>query len=183
MRMHFFNRHVRDIVIILEEGNLPYPRCPQCNILVPWRALNGRHHATAQCAKGAERKRRQIAEAELRDSTERAFEVYGKLLETVLAFKYLGQVMTAGDDELPAVAGNLLKARKSWGHLLRILIREGADARVSGNFSKAVVQAVLLFRAETWVLTPRMERALESFQHGAVRRITKRQPRRRGYGR
>ena len=28
MRMHFFNRHVRDIVIILEEGNLPHPRCP-----------------------------------------------------------------------------------------------------------------------------------------------------------
>ena len=54
MRMHFFNRHVRDIVIILEEGNLPHPRCPQCNMLVPWRALNISHHATAQCAKGAE---------------------------------------------------------------------------------------------------------------------------------
>ena len=27
MRMHFCSRHVRDIVIILEEGNLPHPRC------------------------------------------------------------------------------------------------------------------------------------------------------------
>ena len=26
MRMHFCSRHVRDIVIILEEGNLPHPR-------------------------------------------------------------------------------------------------------------------------------------------------------------
>ena len=26
MRMHFFNRHVRDIVIILEEGNPSLPR-------------------------------------------------------------------------------------------------------------------------------------------------------------
>ena len=27
-RMNFFNRHVRDILIILEEGNLPHPQCP-----------------------------------------------------------------------------------------------------------------------------------------------------------
>ena len=47
MRMHFCNQHVRDIVIILEEGNPPHSRCSRCNMLVPWRALNGRHHATA----------------------------------------------------------------------------------------------------------------------------------------
>ena len=27
MRMHFCSRNVRDIVIILEEGNLSHPRC------------------------------------------------------------------------------------------------------------------------------------------------------------
>ena len=32
---------------------------------------------------------------------------------------------------------------------------------MSGTFFKAVVQQVLLFGAETWVLTPRIERALE----------------------
>ena len=74
MRMHFCTRNFRDIVIILEEGNLPYPKCSRCEKRVPWRALNGRHHATAMCKKGAERKRRRMAEAELRDSTERDFE-------------------------------------------------------------------------------------------------------------
>ena len=76
------------------------------------------------------------------------------------------------------VAGKLGKARKSWGRLKRILSREGADKRVSGNFFKAVVQQVLLFGAETWVVTPRMERTLSSFMHGVARRITGRQPRR-----
>ena len=47
-----------------------------------------------------------------------------------------------------------------------------------GNFFKAVVQQVLLFGAETWVATPRMEWELSSFIHGAARRITGRQPRR-----
>ena len=92
MQMHFFNRHVRDIVIILEEGNLHHPRCPQCDMLVTWRSLNGRHHANAQWKRGVERKRRRMVEAEFRESTERDFEDYGKPLETVSTFKYLGRV-------------------------------------------------------------------------------------------
>ena len=72
--------------------------------------------------------------------------------------------MTAGDDDWPAVVDNLQKARKSWGRLLWILIREGEDPKVLGHFFKAVTQAVLLFGAYTWVLTSRMERALSSFQ-------------------
>ena len=130
------------------------------------------------CRKGAERKRRRIAEEELRDSMERAFEAYGKPIDTVIKFKYLGRVMTAGDDDCPAVAGNLINVWKSWGRLTKIFIREVADMKVSGNFFKAVVQQVLLVGAETWVLTPRIERALEIFMHGAARRITGRQPRR-----
>ena len=42
-------------MVILEEGNLPHPRCPLCDMLVPWRALNGTqkflegfHHCAAR---------------------------------------------------------------------------------------------------------------------------------------
>ena len=49
-------------MIILEEVNLPHPWFPWCYILLPWRALNGRRIATAQCSKGAERNRRRMAE-------------------------------------------------------------------------------------------------------------------------
>ena len=48
---------------------------------------------------------------------------------------------------------------------------------MSGNFFKAVVQQVLLFGAETWVVSPMIERALSAFIHGAARRLTGRQPR------
>ena len=82
-----------------DEGTPPHPRCAQCNILVPWRALNGRHPATFQCARGADRKRQQIAEAETRESSERAFEAYGEPLEKVKTFRYLGRVLTAGDND------------------------------------------------------------------------------------
>ena len=66
------------------------------------------------------------------------------------------------------MVGNLEKSKNIWGWLSRILNREGTDSKVLGRFSKAVIQAVLLFGAETWVLTPRMERSLSSFQHRVV---------------
>ena len=62
MRVHFWCRHVRDVVIILEEGNLPHTRCSRCNMLVPWRSLNGIYNSTAVCRSGAERKRRRLEE-------------------------------------------------------------------------------------------------------------------------
>ena len=75
------------------------------------------------CRSGAVKKRRRATETEIRESTEREFEAYGGQLEAVDSFTYLGSVMTAGDDDWPAVAGNLKKARKSWGRLNRILTR------------------------------------------------------------
>ena len=173
---------MRDTIIILEEGNLPHPRCENCDMFVPWRALNGRHKSTMMCKSGAERKRRRLAEAEIRESTEMAFEVYGKQIESVPRFTYLGRVMTAGDDDWPEVEGDLAKARKSWGRLQGVLRREGATPRISGNFFKAIVQQVLLFGAETWVVTPKMDQALSGFLHGAARRLTGRQARRENDG-
>ena len=182
MWVHLLHRHVLDTVVILEEGNPSHPQCTRCEMLVPRRALKVRHPDTAQCARGADWKRRRIADTDPRESLKRAFEAYGDTLENVAAFRYLGWVLTAGKDEWLAVVGNLGKARKSWGRLSRILIREGAYLKVLGHFYKTVAQAVLRFGAETWVLTPRMERAMGSFQHRVARWIIGRQPRIRGMG-
>ena len=119
MRVHFWRSHERDTVIILEEGNLLYPRCDNCDMLVPWRALNGRHKDTAMYRSRVEQKRRRLAEAEIRESMERAFEAYGEQLESFPRFTYLGRVMTAGDNDWPVVEGNLKNARRRWGRLQR----------------------------------------------------------------
>ena len=137
----------------------------------------GRHRGTAQCAKGAERKRRRLAKTETRENLERAFHAYRKPMEAVSEFRYLGRLLTATDDNWPAVAGNIKKARRSWGRLARVLGREGADPKVSRTFYTDVTQQVLLFGAETWVLTRKMESALEDFQGRVARNLTGRQPR------
>ena len=62
--------------------------------------------------------------------------------------------------------------------MARILGREGAGPKVSRMFYIAVKQQVLLFGAESWVLTGKMEAALDAFQGRVARRLTVRIPRR-----
>ena len=112
----------------------------------------------------------------MRESAERAFQAYGRPLATVTLLKYLRQVMAMAYDNWTVVVGTLWKAQKIWAQMGRILVWEGAFPRVLGVFFKAVVQAVLLFGSETWVLTPRMGRDLGSFQNRVARRITGRPP-------
>ena len=97
-------------------------------------------------------------------------------MRAVTDFRYLGRVLTDTDDDWPAVAGNIRKARASWGRLVRVLGREGADPKVSRSFYTAVTQQILLFGAESWVLTKNMESALDTFQGRVARRLTGRQP-------
>ena len=156
MRVHFVHRHILNTVVMMEERNSPHPRCARCDMQVPRRALNGRHPGTAQCLKGVERKRRRLEETETRENSERAFEAYGTLIESVTEFKYLGRILTATDNDWPAVVGNLGKARRSWGRLSRVLGIEGADPMVLQEFYIAVTQSVLLFGLEMWVVTARM---------------------------
>ena len=99
MWVHFLHRHVHDTVVILEEGNLPLPRCPQCDLQVSRKALNGRHLETNQCKQGAERKLRRLAAAEVENTSEKAFHAYGNKMRAVTEFRYLGRVMTNTDDD------------------------------------------------------------------------------------
>ena len=103
-------------------------------------------------------------------------------MEAVTEFRYLGRLLTATDDDWPAVAGNIKKARRSWGWMAQVLGREGADPKASRTFYIAMTQQVLLYGAETWVLTKKMESALDAFQGRAARNLTGRQPRHRRDG-
>ena len=69
------------------------------------------------------------------------------------------------------VVRNLSQARSVWKRMNRIPSREGLEPWVSGFFFEAMVQAVLLFDLETWVVTPRMGRALGGFQDHVARRL------------
>ena len=81
------------------------------------------------------------------------FTAYGQELEQVDMFKYLGRLLAMDDNDMPAVQANLKKARGVWSRLSKLLRGETTNPRVCGMFYKAVVQSVLLYGSETWVVS------------------------------
>ena len=141
-------------------------------MLVPHQSLNVSHNGTAHCKKGAEQKQRRLASEEEREVTLRSLSVYGLPLNVVTSFKYLERVISMLDDDWMTVIRNILKARTVWWIMSKILSREGVRPRVSVFFFKSIIQLVLLFDADSWVVTPHMVWDLRGFQDYMTRRLT-----------
>ena len=88
----------------------------------------------------------------------------------------MGRVLATEDNDWPSVVRNLRHARQKWARLTHILIREGSDAQTLGQIYLVVVQSLLIYGSDTWVLTPRMKRVLGGFHHRVDLRLTGRQP-------
>ena len=108
-------------------------------MLVPWADLNGHHPNTAQCNKVEERKRRRLVEEDFRSGTERNFREYIHPLTMVKAFKYLGRILSALEDNWQEMVDNLSKAWNKWDFISRIMGKEGEYLQTPGNFFKAMV--------------------------------------------
>ena len=76
-------------IVILEEGNQPYPRCPQCDIFLSQKALNGQNLSKDFFLQVTERKRYHLAEEEAREEAEALIKSYGTPLTPVTSFKYI----------------------------------------------------------------------------------------------
>ena len=87
------------------------------------------------------------------------------------AFKCLVRILDQSYYNWPAVLCNVGKARQVCSRMGKMLRREGPEPRVSAMFYWAVVQAVLLFGVETWVLSEAMSRKLEGINMGFLRQI------------
>ena len=116
-------------------------------------------------------KRWRLVVADTEEQMRIVFFVYGTPLMAVPSFKHLGHIIFSTDDICTEVDLNLQWVQGKWGRIVSILGREGADKRTAGKFYVVVVQAVLLFGSETWVVTPRLGKALAGFHHQAVHRM------------
>ena len=99
-------------------------------------------------------------------------------LERVDMFRYLGRLLAGNNNDWPAVHHNLVKARRRWGMLSRVLINTGVAPKVVGLFYKVICQSVLLYACETWVMTNSMLETLRGFHHTVARQIANRRARR-----
>jgi hypothetical protein len=170
LRRHFAVRHPADLVSTPRD-RCP-PKCDRCGLQVTLAQRMGGHEDTKQCAEGeAQRVQHEAAATSIKALGER-FTAYNEELERVEVFKYLGRLLAFDDNDAQAIRANLMKARKVWSRVSRVLRAENASPRVCGMFYKATVQAVLLFGSETWNLSPSTMKCLEGFHLKAARRLT-----------
>ena len=80
------------------------------------------------------------------------------------------------DNNWAAVIVNLQKAHKRWDRMSQILRLEGMDAQTLDSFYLTIVQAVLIFSADTWVGTLIIGRLVGEFHHRLARQILGKQP-------
>ena len=71
-----------------------------------------------------------------------------------------------------AVYQKLKKVWRQWGMIAMVLMNTGATMRALGVMYKEVVQLVLLYVSESWVLTGEMLKILKGFHHRVARWIT-----------
>ena len=141
-----------------------------------------RHYTSKECSIGVERKQQREAAVTSALALRQQFSVHGDVLERVEVFKYLGRLLAQDDDDIQAIRAQLRKARATWARVGQVLRSENASPRVAAKFYKAVVQAVLLYGSETWVLSPTALARLEGFHIRAAYRMAKRNRPRRGPG-
>jgi hypothetical protein len=175
MHDHFSCRHMLDTLTILEEG--PRVRCPNCRKFLS--KLTQRHLNSGMChlqtaRHKAEEQRRQ--QAALEGTAQ--FYIGDNLIQLVSVFEYLGRWLSNDDTDTTAVSKNLKKARLRWGRIRRLLSRQDASPRTMARFYLAIIQSILLFGSETWVLSQRDLQRLESFHAKCARQMAHRYIRR-----
>ena len=79
------------------------------------------------------------------------------------------------DNYWPAAIINIQKAQRSSDQLLGIMGWEGVNEQILESFYLAIVQAVLLFDAETWVVYPHIGRVLGGLHHRSEQWISGKQ--------
>jgi hypothetical protein len=169
MRRHFRNIHNNDTIVISEEGRLP--RCTECGLFQ--KNVGLKHQQGADCKRWANVHKTRKKDIENKKTIEETvFTVSGTPIKTVKQFKYLGRILDEDDNDWPAINRNLAKAQAAWGRLGKILSKEKANSKAMASIYKTVIQAVLLYGSESWVLNSDMERKLQSFHRRCARFIT-----------
>ena len=73
-------------------------------------------------------------------------------IERISGFLYLGRWVTNNDDDSEYIDINLKKTRKKLFRIEKRLKRKEANAKVMGTFYKTIIQTLLLYGSETWVI-------------------------------
>ena len=103
-------------------------------------------------------------------------------IEGVALLKYLRRPLDQSDDAFPLVRWNTRKAQHIWGRSVVIFRREGVKPITSAYFYRAAVQAMILFGAETKILSASTEKQIAGPHTGFLLQVRGKRARRQQDG-
>ena len=98
-------------------------------------------------------------------------DVLGNEFENIEAFKYLGSYVSLKHGNLQEVNCKLAEGRQRFANFQNLWMSKQLSVHLKCNLYKALVLSAVLYSSETWTLSKLMERKLESFHCGCLRRI------------
>ena len=140
-------------------------------------AIQRGHCQTDLCRKGTKLHRKRLKSETMDRAKEVKFSILNQYIEHVEEFTYLGRKLSSNDNDWPALQQNVTKARGRWAQVAKVLTAEGAPPKACAMFYKAIVQTVLLFGSETWVITNQMMEKLRGFHYRVASQICRKRPR------
>ncbi len=140
------------------------------------------HRLSKECQIGAEQRHQRETAVASALALRQQFMVHRDVLEWVEVFKYLGRLLSQDDDDIQAICAQMRKARATWARIRQVLRSENASAFAAARFYQAVVQAILLYGSESWVLSTTAMAWLEGFHIHCAYRMAKEHKPKRGPG-
>jgi hypothetical protein len=141
-----------------------------------------RHQYSKECQVEVERRKQCKTAISSALALCQQFTVHGDVLEQVEVFKYLGWMMAQDDDDIQAIRVQLRKACATWARVGQVLRSENALPPIAARFYQAIVQAILLYGSETWVISRTALTRLKGFHIRAAYRMAKRNKPKRSPG-
>ena len=92
-------------------------------------------------------------------------------LKATTTFPYLGRTVMYNNSNWEALYSKVRKAQQRWGIVTKVMWNTGAPIKSRSVMYKVVVQAVLLYRSEIWLIMDNMVTVLESFHNRTARCI------------
>ena len=138
-----------DTIIIQEESQ--FEKCNRCGFFGK-SCNNAKHWETNTCIEMTRKRISYFKKYEKRTALKAKFEIYGNNINRVREFKYLGRILDEKDDDSVAASRQLQRAKNKWNRIANVLKTQGVGSKIMGYFYKAIVQAVLLYGSESWML-------------------------------
>ena len=90
-------------------------------------------------------------------------------LEPATTFPYLGRIVAYKNSNWADLYQNIRKTHQRWEVVEKVVTNTGSRVQVRGVIYKAVVNVVILYGSEIWLVAGAISKVLEEFHHWEVR--------------